>query len=67
MIIPVALNNIKYRSDINAMNPIEKNVNSLEDYIKLTKHQDIISVWLLKFTQAFANTRECEIEKCYRS
>lgn len=37
MIIPVALNNIKYRSDINAMNPIEKNVNSLEDYIKLTK------------------------------
>lgn len=37
MIIPVALNNIKYRSDINAMNLIEKNVNSLEDYIKLTK------------------------------
>ena len=37
MIIPVALNNIKYRSDISAMNPIEKNVNSLEDYIKLTK------------------------------
>lgn len=37
LIIPVALNNIKYRSDINAMNPIEKNVNSLEDYIKLTK------------------------------
>lgn len=37
MIIPVALNNIKYRSDINAMNPIEKNVKSLEDYIKLTK------------------------------
>ena len=35
--IPVALNNIKYRSDINAMNPIEKNVKSLEDYIKLTK------------------------------
>lgn len=35
MIIPVALNNIKYRSDINAMNPIEKNVNSLEDYDKL--------------------------------
>lgn len=31
------INNIKYRSDINAMNPIEKNVNSLEDYIKLTK------------------------------
>ena len=37
LVIPVALNNIKYRSDINAMNPIEKNVNSLEDYIKLTK------------------------------
>ena len=37
MIIPVALNNIKYRSDSNAMNPIEKNVKSLEDYIKLTK------------------------------
>lgn len=25
------------RSDVNAMNPIEKNVKSLEDYIKLTK------------------------------
>ena len=37
MIIPVALNNIKYRSDINSMNPIENNVNSLENYIKLTK------------------------------
>lgn len=37
MIIPIALNNIKYRSDINAMNLIEKNVNSLEDFIKLTK------------------------------
>ena len=37
LVIPVALNNIKYRSDINAMNSIEKNVNSLEDYIKLTK------------------------------
>lgn len=37
LVIPVALNNIKYRADINAMNPIEKNVNSLEDYIKLTK------------------------------
>lgn len=37
MIIPVALNNIKYRLDINSMNPIENNVNSLEDYIKLTK------------------------------
>lgn len=37
IIIPVALNNIKYRSDINAINPIEKHVNSLEDYIKLPK------------------------------
>ena len=37
LVIPVALNNIKYRSDINAMNPVEKNVKSLEDYIKLTK------------------------------
>lgn len=37
LVIPVALNNIKYRSDINAMNSIEKNVNSLEDFIKLTK------------------------------
>lgn len=37
LIIPVALNNIKYRSDINSMNPIEKNVSSLEDFIKLTK------------------------------
>lgn len=37
LIIPVALNNIKYRSDINAMNPIEKNVGTLDDFIKLTK------------------------------
>lgn len=37
LIIPVALNNIKYRSDVNSMNPIEKNVYSLEDFIKLTK------------------------------
>lgn len=37
LIIPVALNNIKYRADVNAMNPIEKNVSSLEDFIKLTK------------------------------
>jgi hypothetical protein len=37
LIIPVALNNIKYRSDINSMNPVEKNVNSLDDFIKLTK------------------------------
>lgn len=37
LVIPVALNNIKYRDDINAMNPSEKNVISLEDYIKLSK------------------------------
>ena len=37
LIIPVALNNIKYRADVNSMNPIEKNVSSLEDFIKLTK------------------------------
>lgn len=37
LIIPVALNNIKYRSDINTMNPVEKHVFSLEDFIKLTK------------------------------
>lgn len=37
LIIPVALNNIKYRSDLNSMNPIEKNVSSLENFIKLTK------------------------------
>jgi predicted metal-binding protein related to the C-terminal domain of secA len=37
LIIPVALNNIKYRSDINSMNSVEKNVNSLDDFIKLTK------------------------------
>lgn len=67
LVIPVALNNIKYRSDINAMNPIEKNVNSLEDYIKLTKASRYHFCLILKFTQAFENTRECEIEKCYRS
>lgn len=37
LIIPVALNNIKYRSDINAMSPVEKNVSSLDDFIKITK------------------------------
>lgn len=37
LIIPIALNNIKYRSDVNTMNPVEKNVSSLEDFIKLTK------------------------------
>ena len=37
LIIPVALNNIKYRADANSMNPLEANVSSLEDFIKLTK------------------------------
>lgn len=37
LVIPVALNNIKYRADVNSMNPLEKNVSSLEDFIKLTK------------------------------
>lgn len=37
LIIPIALNNIKYRADVNSMNPIEKNAASLEDFIKLTK------------------------------
>ena len=37
LIIPVALNNIRYRHDINSMNPIEKKTNNLEDFIKLTK------------------------------
>ncbi len=37
LIIPVALNNIKYRADVNSMNPLEKNVSSLEDFIKLKK------------------------------
>lgn len=37
LIIPIALNNIKYRSDVNAMNPVEKKVSSLEDFLKLTK------------------------------
>lgn len=37
LIIPVTLNNIKYRSNVNTMNPVEKNVSSLEDFIKLTK------------------------------
>lgn len=37
LIIPVALNNIKYRADVDSMNPIEKNVSSLDDFIKLTK------------------------------
>ena len=37
LVIPVALNNIQYRTDVNSMNPLEKNVSSLEDFIKLTK------------------------------
>ena len=37
LIISIALNNIKYRSDVNNMCPIEKNVSSLDDFIKLTK------------------------------
>ena len=37
LIIPVALNNIKYRADANSMNPLEANVSSLEDFIKITK------------------------------
>ncbi|WP_347135209.1 SEC-C domain-containing protein, partial [[Clostridium] symbiosum] len=37
LIIPIALNNIKYRADANLMNPLEKNVSSLEDFIKLSK------------------------------
>lgn len=37
LVIPVALNNIKNRSDVNLMNPLGKNVPSLEDFTKLTK------------------------------
>lgn len=37
LIIPVALNNIKYRSDIHQMNLVEKKVSSLDDFIRLTK------------------------------
>lgn len=37
LVIPVAFNNIKYRADVNSMNPLEKKVSSLEDFIKLTK------------------------------
>lgn len=61
MIIPIALNNIKYRSDINAMNPIEKNVNSLEDYIKLTKasryHFCLYSEVYTNFLKIFVNAK----------
>jgi len=37
LIIPIALNNIKYRTDVNTMNPVEKKVSSLEDYLNLPK------------------------------
>ena len=61
LVIPVALNNIKYRSDINAMNPIEKNVNSLEDYIKLTKasryHFCLDSEVYTGFLKTFVNAK----------
>lgn len=61
MIIPVALNNIKYRFDINAMNPIEKNVNCLEDYIKLTKatryHYCADSELYTKFLKVHVNAK----------
>lgn len=37
LIIPVALNNIKYRADADKLSTVEKNVVSLEDFIGLTK------------------------------
>lgn len=37
MIIPVALNNIKYRADINLMKPIDNKVTSLDEFIGQTK------------------------------
>ncbi len=37
MIIPVAFNNIKYRSDYSAMNPVKDSVKSLDDFIGLDK------------------------------
>ena len=37
MVIPVALNNIKYRADINAMKSIDVKATSLEKYIGITK------------------------------
>ena len=37
MVIPVALNNIKYRSDINKMNPIDNKITSLDEFIGQTK------------------------------
>lgn len=37
LILPVALNNIKYRENYNLVNSVEKNVNTLDDFIGLTK------------------------------
>lgn len=37
LIVPVALNNIKYRGDYNKLNPIEARNNTLSDFISLTK------------------------------
>lgn len=37
LIIPVALNNIKYRLDVNQLVAIKQNAVSLDDFIKLTK------------------------------
>ena len=37
LIVPVALNNIKYRGDYNKLNPIEARNNTLSDFIGLRK------------------------------
>lgn len=37
LIIPVALNNVKYRADVEKLASVEKNVVSLEDFIELAK------------------------------
>lgn len=37
IIIPVALNNIQYRANMNLMASIERDVSSLDDFMKLTK------------------------------
>lgn len=37
MILPVALNNIKYRGNYNLVNPIETKINSLDDFLASTK------------------------------
>lgn len=37
LIVPVALNNIKYRGDYNKLNPMEARNNTLSDFIGLTK------------------------------